>query len=100
VLLSDPADRDLAAGADRQRVAEHALGFEDALRVVAQRAVAEVAVVFLGFVEPAVNPDVVLDLTAPFPLGAERVVVGVSDGYSPPLRVESSRASARTGTAR
>ncbi len=81
-------------------MAEYPLGFEDALGVVAKSTVAEVAMVFLRLVEPGVDPDVVLDLTAPFALGAESVVVGVSDGYSPPLRVESSRASARTGRAR
>jgi len=47
VLLADPADGDLAFRCNGDRLAEDSLGFEDALRVVAQRAVAEVAVVFL-----------------------------------------------------
>jgi hypothetical protein len=47
VLLADPADGDLSSGRDGDGVAEDPLGFEDALRMVAQRAVAKVAVVFL-----------------------------------------------------
>jgi hypothetical protein len=47
MLLADPANRYRSARGQRDRVAEDALGFEDALRVVAQRAVAEVAMVFL-----------------------------------------------------
>jgi len=100
MLLGDPPDRNLTASGDADRVAEHPLGFEDPLGMVAQRPVAEITVVFLGLVEPGVQADVVVDLATPFALGAQGMVVGVSDGYSPPLRVESSRASARIGTAR
>jgi hypothetical protein len=47
VLLADPADGDLSSCRNGDRVAEDPLGFEDALRVMAKGAVAEVAVVFL-----------------------------------------------------
>jgi hypothetical protein len=47
MLLSDPADRYRSSRCDRHGVAKDPLGFEDALGVVAQRAVAEVAVMFL-----------------------------------------------------
>lgn len=42
MLLSDPANRNLAAGRTAKVGAELALAFEDALRMMAQRSVPEV----------------------------------------------------------
>jgi len=90
VLLADPAHGDSSSRGGRDRVSEYSLGFEDALRVVAERAVAKVAVVFLRLVEPGVDRDVVVNLAAPFSLRADCVVVGVCDGYCPPFVVLSA----------
>jgi hypothetical protein len=102
VLLCDPADRDLTAGRDPERVSEHPLGFEDALGVVAQRTVAKVAVVFLGLVEPAalMDGEVVAYLPSPFALTTHSVVVGVCHLASPPLeRSATWQAHARKSAA-
>jgi len=78
VLLGDPAHRDGAAGAVHERDAEVRLAFEDARRVVAERAVAEVAVVRLGGVEPLVDREVVLRLAAVLARRRDGVVPRVS----------------------
>src|ERR1017187_7997945 len=69
VLLTNPSRRDDAAGGQRHRRPENGFRHKDSLGVMAQGAMPEVRSDFLGFVEPLVDTDVVIDLPAPF-LGA------------------------------
>lgn len=59
----------------RQRLAEHTLGLEDAVRVVPQSPMAKVTVQFLGRIKPVVQRLVLFGRTPEAPRGANRVMI-------------------------
>jgi hypothetical protein len=69
VLLSNPPGRDDSACGQRYRRPKNGFRHENALSVMAERAMPEVRSDLLGLIEPVVDAEIVINRTAPF-LGA------------------------------
>src|SRR5947209_18806950 len=82
VLLADPSDRDNPASGQRDGRTEDGFGHEDALGMVAERAVPEVGDDHLRFIEPVMDADIVLRDTTPLLHAGKRVVIRMSHGPS------------------
>lgn len=77
MLFADQPDRHDPAIAVGERGAKDRLEHEDALGVVPQRPVPEIADVGLALVEPVVEGLVIFRFTSPFPHARERMIIAV-----------------------
>ena len=75
MLLADPARRDDPAGRQGDGRTEDGLGQEDALGMVAERAVPEIRDDRFAGVEPAMERQLIVDRSTPFPHRGQRMMI-------------------------